>query len=119
VGRDDLRPSTARELWELLLAVFPGFIGDCSLEDFREAEASGEASHMVMREFCSHYSCCQEQFSAEQLRSLGDIVNEAVTIDDDLENAIATCFLEHLHQVRGYKALAPYLSSAAKAKTHA
>ena len=115
-----MRPSTAKDLWEMLLGVFPGFIQDCSREDFREAAASGEATlHMVMREFCSHYSCRQEQFSAKQLRSLGDIVNDAVTVDDDLENAMATCFLEHLRQVRGYKALAPYLSSAAKARTHA
>ena len=59
----------------MLLGVFPVFIQDCSIEDFREADASGEATlHMVMREFCSHYSCRQEQFSAKQLKSLGDIV---------------------------------------------
>jgi hypothetical protein len=115
-----LRASTPKELWEMLLAVFPGFIQDCSAEDFREAENSGEATlHMVMREFCSHFSCRQEQFSVKQLRALGDIVNDAVTINDDLENAMATCFLEHLHQIRGYKSLAPYLSSVTKAKTHA
>lgn len=115
-----LRPGTAKELREALVAVFPGFSQNCSTDDAREADASGEATlHMVMSEFCSYYSCCQEQFSARQLGSLGDIVNDAVAVDDDLENAVATCFLEHLRQVEGYKALAPHLSSAAKARTHA
>ena len=115
-----MRPNTAKELWEMLLGVFPVFIQDCSIEDFREADASGEATlHMVMREFCSHYSCRQEQFSAKQLKSLGDIVTMPLASMTIWRMRWLPAFLEHLRQVRGYQALAPYLSSAAKARTHA
>jgi hypothetical protein len=37
--------------------------------------------------------------------------------ENEIENAVATCFLEHMHQVRIDRVLAPYLSRARKEKS--
>jgi hypothetical protein len=109
-----MRCRTAMELWGLLSGIFPGFAEECSEEKF-----PGDATlHFVMREFLPHFSGNREDHSKRQVEALAQIINEAVTLDDDLENAVSTCFLEHLHQVGSYKALAPFLSRAAKDKTH-
>jgi hypothetical protein len=108
------RPSTARDLWDWLVRVFPDFANDCTRE-----ELSGETTlHFVMIDFASYFGC-GERFSQAQLKSVGAFVNDAVMVDDDLENAVCTCFLEHLRQIRGCKALAPHLSPRAKAKMRA
>ena len=110
-----MRPQTAMELWRFLTEVFPGFVADCTEEEI-EADTT---LHFVMIDFAPYFSSNREQFSEGQLRALGLFINEAVSVDDNLENAVATCFLEHLHQDGSYKALGPYLSALAKAKTHA
>jgi hypothetical protein len=108
------RPGNARELWGWLVRVFPDFANDCTRE-----ELSDETTlHVVMIDFASYFGS-GERFSQAQIKSVGAFVNEAVMADDDLENAVCTCFLEHLRQSRGCKALAPHLSPRAKAKTHA
>src|SRR5439155_2408023 len=57
--------------------------------------------------------------SDRQVRQLAELINQAVEAPDELENAVSTCFLEHLRQVRTYKVLAPHLSTQAKRRTHA
>jgi hypothetical protein len=115
-----VRPLTARELWNALVELFPGFGDDGASEELEMREREGTpALHFVMMEFTSYFGGNTEAFSEQQLKAFGSLVNEAVLVDDDLENAISTCFLEHLHQVRSYKVLAPHLSVRAKGKTHA
>ena len=46
----------------------------------------------------------------------GNWINNAATKDDAIENAVATCFLEPMRQVRINRILAPYLSRMAKDK---
>jgi hypothetical protein len=115
-----MRPGTARELWTELTEIFPDFIHDHTPEDLEESEREGTPSlHSVMIPFTQYFGGAQQAASQQQLRALASLVNEAVSVDDNLENAVSTCFLEHLRQVRSYKTLAPFLSSTAKDKTHA
>jgi hypothetical protein len=110
-----MRPQTAKELWSLLTEIFPGFSADCVEEEIQ----SETTFHFVMRDFTPYFSGNLYTFSETQLKKLGSFINDAVAVDDNLENAVATCLLEHLHQVRSYKILAPFLSRQAKDKTHA
>jgi hypothetical protein len=50
--------------------------------------------------------------------ALGEWVNQAVSVDDALENAVSTSFLEHARQVGIDRVLGPYLNSKAKDKSH-
>ena len=110
-----MRPQTPKELWTLLTEIFPGFSADCE-DDEIQADTT---LHFVMTNFTSYFSGNRETFSELQLKKLAHFINGAVAVDDNLENAVGTCFLEHLHQVRSYKILAPFLSRQAKDKTHA
>ncbi len=74
--------------------------------------------HHIMSAFLDYFSVCHHSFNEQQLRQFGNWVNSAATSDDDLENAVSTCFLEHSRQVSINRVLAPYLSLRAKAKQH-
>ena len=65
------------------------------------------------------FSKNHSSFTERQLRRFGDWISEAVSVDSDLENAVSTCFLEHMRQVKINRVLAPYLSPVAKVKSHA
>jgi uncharacterized protein (DUF1330 family) len=75
--------------------------------------------HRIMAEFIQFFGANYHSFSEKQLRRFGEWVNDAVVIDGPLENAISTCFLEHTHQVKINRVLAPYLSRVAKYKSRA
>ncbi len=72
-----------------------------------------------MRCFAEYFGAEGGAASERQLQALGGLINEAVAVDDELENAVSTCMLEHLRQIKAYKILSPYLSPKAKQKTHA
>ena len=57
----------------------------------------------------------------ELRRELESIFPEFAAVDQGgvLENAVATCMLEHLHQVRCDRALRPFLSPAARERMRA
>ena len=110
-----MRPQTAKELSTLLTEIFPGFSADCEVEEIQPETTL----HFVIRNFTTYFSDSRDTFSEFQLKKLAHFINDAVAVDDNLENAVSTCFLEHLHQVRSYKVLAPFLSREAKHKTHA
>ena len=110
-----MRPQTAKELWTLLTEIFPGFSAHCEDEEIQP----DTTLHFVMSDFTTYFSGNRDTFSESQLKKLAHFINDAVAVDDNLENAVSTCFLEHLHQVRSYKMLVPFLSRQAKDKTHA
>jgi hypothetical protein len=110
-----MRPQTARELWNLFTEIFPGFSAYCEEEEIQP----DTTLHFVMRDFTTYFGSYRDTFTESQLRKVGQFINDAVAIDDNLENAVSTCFLEHLRQVSSYKTLAPFLSRQAKDKTHA
>ena len=113
-------PGTPRELWTALTNICPAFAGACTAQELDELEHAGAATfHFILQPFTQYFGANQSTLSQLQLRQLADLINRAVEEPDELENAVATCFLEHLHQVRGYKTLAPLLSPLAKRKTRA
>ena len=75
--------------------------------------------HRVMSTFTYAFGVARDSLSAPQIENVGNLVNDCVAIDDDLENAVSTCFLEHLHQIDSLKALWPYLSPRARRECHA
>ena len=75
--------------------------------------------HAVLRQFLESFAEHHNSFTEAQLRGLGDWFNNAVIQEDEIENAVVTCFLEHIRQVRIDRALAPYLSPTAKQKARA
>jgi hypothetical protein len=110
---------TLRQLWEL----FPDFEDWWKEEETEDVLVDGVhcelTHHRVMMEFLGFFAKHHKSFTEKQLRSFGDWVNRVVSRNDDLENAVSTCFLEHSHQVRIDRILAPYLSRQAKGKSHA
>ena len=75
--------------------------------------------HSVLRAFLGYFANNQESFDELQVSALGSWINNAVLVDGDLENAVSTCFLEHVRQVKVERLLWPYLSRRAKAKSYA
>ena len=69
-------------------------------------------------EFTPFFGAKLASFSEEQLRQFGVLVNAAISQDGPLENAFATCFLEHLRQIRACDVFSPYLSELAREKTN-
>jgi len=110
-----MRTKSPIELRDLLGGIFPEFASACPAED-SEANAT---FHAVLFDFAPYFSGNREQFSEKQIKALAAFLNDAASVNDELENAVATCFLEHLGQLRSYKILAPHLSKLAKEKTHA
>ena len=54
-----------------------------------------------------------------QWRQVADLFSREVAAGGDRENAVDTCVLEHLHQVKLNRVLRPLLSPAAKALVRA
>jgi len=113
-------PRTPRELREQLVLIAPGFAEECTEEELLEEESFSPGTlHFVMQRFTEFFGGAQSSLSDRQLAALGAWISQAVENDHDLENAVSTCFLEHLHQIRGYRTLGPHLTALAKAKTRA
>jgi len=112
------RPTSPESLRDCLAEVVPTFLRDWTDDDPRDDD-DPVTFHRVMREFTYFFGKAASSLSAVHLPRLGALVNASVEVADDLENAVATCFLEHLHQVHALKALWPYLSPRARAECHA
>ena len=109
------RPPSKIALYEQLQEILPDF-GDAEI--FEDIEESEVGLHTVMRHLCEHVSC-SDDLSMRSLERLANLLNEAVSVDDLLENATSTCFLEHSHQIGRYRALAPFLTPVARKKCSA
>jgi len=105
-------PNHPDEYRDFLVKIFPSFA-----EEWEEDEEC-LGVHNVFGHFTDYFSCNQKSFSPEQLAILGDFINKSVRNDDVVENAISTCFLEHLVQIGGNRILMPYLDDLAKKKMH-
>jgi hypothetical protein len=93
---------------------------DSAFETELENEEPGDLNlHRVMMIFGPYFAANQRAFSDKQLAKLGRWINQAVESGGNLENAVSTCFLEHLHQLKVNRKLVPYLSESAKQRTHA
>jgi hypothetical protein len=105
--------STPSGLLEDLAAIFPEF-----QDEWEPHEVPG-TFHEVMLSFTSFFGTRASTSSQRELARLGELVNRCVATGGPLENAVATCFLEHLHQIRAWPILKPYLSDLARRLSHA
>jgi hypothetical protein len=110
------RPPEPLQLMALLHELFPQFGNDDEIQKVQSCEHS---LHYVMSSFTYYFGDRRGELSERQFLALGHLLDEAVAVDDALENAVSTCFLEHLRQIDSYKLLAPYLSERTKERTHA
>lgn len=114
------RPDSPASLRMQLGLLLPSFIADCEDPNPLPAEEDEpETFHRVMREFTYSFGKAANSLTAVSLHKIGNLVNEAVEQDDNLENAVATCFLEHLHQIHALKVLWPYLSPKSRTECYA
>jgi ATP/maltotriose-dependent transcriptional regulator MalT len=99
------------QLLRHLSQVFPDF----KLE-FDELDDPSQAFtyHHLMHDFLIYWGTCARTAADSQTVELARVINESVSLGGDIENAVDTCFLEHLSQVRGLKPIEKYLSPAAR-----
>jgi hypothetical protein len=108
-------PQSPEQLLEELFRIFPQYRAD-----YPGPIHDGPASfHSVLIAFVPFFARASGSFSEGQLKSLGDLVSAAVQAGGTLENAFGTCLLEHLGQIRAWKALRPHLSELAREKAKA
>jgi len=99
------------ELLECLQTIFPTF-GDAEL--LAEIEAGHVELHGVMRHFTDYFGALGHTFTKGQLAALGRFLDQAVVQGGKLENAVSTCFLEHLHQIKCRGFMLPFVSQKTK-----
>ena len=105
--------ATPNELRKSLLETFPKF------QDEWEEDENSQSLHHVMGHFADFFGKHSHSMSDKQLIALGLFINKVVIHSDGIENAVSTCFLEHLHQLDPEHVMRPYLSKEAKKKGHA
>ena len=88
-----------------LQSIFPDFGGEELFEDIRAGEAS---LHTIMIAFASWFDA--KAAKPSQLSGLAALIGHCVSIPNHLENAVATCLLEHLHQIDKQGILGKFLS---------
>lgn len=103
----------AKDLRDLLFEVFPSFANEW------EEDEEAFTLHGVILRFTDYFGKAEEPFSEKQISKLAAFINDSVVNNDELENAISTCFLEHLCQIKADRRLLHYLSKLAKKKMHA
>ena len=116
MAKVDLRSLEPSELLLVLQAIFPDF-GRSGVAE--EVAVSEHPLHCLMQNFADYFNTINEEPSLRQHRALASFRNDAVALEDALENAVSTCFLEHLRQMKRYRALAPHLSAKAKKRARA
>ena len=108
-------PQSPEQLLEELFTIFPkyraGYTG--LIHD------DTPTFHSVLMAFTPFFGADLTSFSETQLQLFGALVSATVEAGGSLENAFATCFLEHLHQIRASRGLLPYLSEMAREKAKA
>ncbi len=67
-----------------------------------------------MQAFLQFWGVASASGTEQQISELAQIINDAVEQGGELANAVDTCFLEHLSQVRSLKSIKKHLSPAAK-----
>ena len=109
-----VRPTEPVQLLDRLRQIFPRFRLPVA-----EYGRDAPSLHGIMVEFLAWFGINAGSLDEASLQQLAAFLDESVAIDDALENAVATCFLEHLRQVGGHQVLSLYLSKRAKAKSRA
>jgi hypothetical protein len=107
-------PRSPEQLLEELFRIFPEYRAELSgpIHD-------GLAFHSVLMAFTPFFGKASGTFSEDQLKAFGSLVSAGVESGGPLENAFGTCLLEHLGQIRAWRAFRPYLSKVAREKAKA
>ena len=108
-----LDPDAPSRLLDALAAIFPGF-----RREWEPDEVPG-THHEVMLRFTPFFGIRALTSSSQELARLGKLINESIASGGPLGNAVATCFLEHLHQVHAWAILKPHLSDLARSQSRA
>jgi hypothetical protein len=111
--------STPEQTLDVLCRIFPPFRFEWEESATAYSEADEFTHHAVMIEFTTYFGTHLQSFTDEQVEAFAAWVNEAVLKDGELENAVATCFLEHMTQIGVAKRLRPKLSQVARSKARA
>jgi hypothetical protein len=99
-----------------LVAIFPGFEEEWRLD--QEGSCSPSSSlHSVYQSFLPFLGSVQP--SPEQWKHLADLFSREFAAGGNRKNAVDTCVLEHLHQIKLNRALRPLLSPAARSVVRA
>lgn len=107
---------TPQELLKQLVKIFPDYEFEWDAYGYGPTDFS---YHSLLMDFTTYYGSKNSDFDERQVRACADLVNTAVDAGGNLENAFATCFLEHLGQVGAKKTLKKHLSNAAKDRLRA
>lgn len=101
---------TPTGLLAALQGIFPDF-GDGELAERILAEDA--TVHTVMFEFAGSFRAGSQ--SSSQLNRLASLLTLCITETDALENAVGTCFLEHLRQIDRERVFAKQMPNDLKA----
>ncbi|MDR2016956.1 MAG: hypothetical protein LBP90_05070 [Burkholderiales bacterium] len=105
-------PQSPEELSALLVTIFPTFSGSLEGLESSDTYRDGASFHALMTEFTCFFGKGASSFSGRQLAQLSEFLVLASKQSGPLENAIDTCFLEHIRQIKVDKLLAPWLAKA-------
>jgi len=118
VGRSteslDMRPIMGQTSPEQTLQFLATLDPQFGVEWEREAEPGEVTHHGLMQFFAQHFAHNHAKYSEKQLRRLGEWLSQSVASGGVIENAVSTCLLEHMRQLKINRVLAPYLSKEAK-----
>ena len=110
---------TPNALLDSMVTICPSFREAWETENPYLNEDGSFTFHSVFIEFASFFGSASFQSSTKQLQSIAALINSAIETPGALENAVSTCFLEHLVQIDGTKSLHPYLSKQALVQVRA
>ena len=99
---------------QTLKAIFPAFERSWDQSLFN-APGEQAAAHGVLAEFSHFYRANYQSFTSSQLQQLSGALNNWLGgPDDELDNAVATCFLENVAGEPCVEPLQPLLKSSAR-----
>ncbi|MGO4703984.1 hypothetical protein [Dyella sp. 2RAB6] len=107
-----MKKYTQAALLHDLASIFPEFAAYWQAE-IRGDECPTSSLHGVYMSFLPFLTRAHP--TPRQWQLAADHFSEAITAGGDRENAVSTCILEHLHQMRLDRVLRPLLSKEARA----
>src|SRR5271169_35478 len=101
---------TPADLLAALIAIFPSFAEDWDAETAVSHGYWDDAPtfQRIVMTFCEYFGVAAPKATPQQLFATAKVVNDAVETGGDLEIAVSTGLLEHLHQIEATKYLLPY-----------
>jgi hypothetical protein len=107
-------PRTPAELKDALAAIFPGLPRDFGAAGESVFEEASSTFPSVLREFAQYFARDIDQFPDRQLRKLSELVARSTASPGPLQDAMHTCFVQRLGELRADTRFAPFLAAAGK-----